>query len=179
MENASKNICMVNTSYDPTSLFLTPNYLDCFEGKKSPFFILSTLLLPWEWSMEKLIVTAELCLWTKPQQPIKSTMRHRFPKAFQCPDVQTKSLIVIMKNDGLACFGIYEKPRLIFYFRRHPPEKLNAYFSTSSGEAVSSLWGPGAWSLWPLLGLSANMYRFKWVTEQFRPLTRPGQMLQI
>lgn len=128
MENAFKNNCVVNIPYDPTSLFLTSNYLDCFEGKKSPFFILSTLLLPWDWSKEQLIVTTELCLWTKPQQLIKFTMRHRFPKAFECPDVQTKRLIVMMKNDGLACFDIYEKPIVIFYFCRHPPEEAECLF---------------------------------------------------
>lgn len=55
-------------------------------------------------------------------------MRHRFPKAFQCPDVQTKSLIVTMKNDGLPCFDIYEKPILTFYFGRYPPEEAECLF---------------------------------------------------
>lgn len=34
----------------------------------------------------------------------------------------------MMKNEGLACFDIYEKPILIFYFRRHPPEEAERLF---------------------------------------------------
>lgn len=49
------------------------------------------------------------------------------------------------------------------------------------GKAVSSFMRPRSMKcLWPSLGLSANMYGFKWVTEQFRPLTRPEEeVLQI
>lgn len=34
----------------------------------------------------------------------------------------------MMKNDGLACFDIYEEPILIFYFCRHPPEEAKCLF---------------------------------------------------
>lgn len=40
----------------------------------------------------------------------------------------TKSLIVITKNYGLACFDIYEKPVWIFYFCRHSPEEAECLF---------------------------------------------------